>query len=221
MLCCLRAQVTLLIKKVIESYYLLTHHYLACSKALSGQIAILANLDPKKFLDAADNATANLKTTGEEEEHESSAYDHPQVASSKLRRLRAQVSALEPPLMLVEEFRNIVDMLQEIQETIDEAENSEEGVHQMAELKAEISAKVAQAAGNGEAEGFGAATTASAGQVVTSQGFDAPSLGFASVANAAATATQPVMMVRKKKKRDAAEAKIRAHEDGRKQPKSE
>lgn len=163
------------------------HHYLACSKTLCGQIAFLCNVDSDEFLKKAEQDIPNFKSTGEDDD----AMDHPKIVSMKLQALRKHVLALQPPSEHIDIVSNLSELLDEIQETIDESENSEKGVQQVSEMKAEISAAVAAEPGDSEDEG---ATT---------------TVGFGSAAAVASTvAANPVMAVRKKNKRPTEDAKM-------------
>jgi tetratricopeptide (TPR) repeat protein len=167
------------------------HHYLACSKTLCGQIAFLCNVDSDEFLKKAEQDIPNFKSTGEDDD----AMDHPKIVSMKLQAFRKHVLALQTPSEHLDIVSTLSELLDEIQETIDESENSEKGVQQVSDMKAEISAAVAAEPGDSEDEGAatGATTT----------------VGFGSAAAAASTVTaNPVMAVRKKNKRPAEDAKM-------------
>lgn len=100
---------------------------------------------------------------------------------------------------------DLQELLDEIQETVDEAERSQEGVKQVSEIKARAQAAAAAAAGS--ESGFGEEVTEADG-VTTSIGFGASAAGTAA-ATASSTVTaatgtsiaQPMMVVKKKKKR--------------------
>lgn len=182
------------------------YHYLACSKTLCGQLAFLANQDPDAFLAKAEADIPKFKSTGDEATDD---LDHPKIVSLKLQAIRKHVATLTPPEEHQDLFANLHQLLQEIQETVDEAENSEKGVQEVSEMKAEISAAVAAQPGDdddaGAGGGDGATTT----------------VGFGSAAAAASTATaQPIMAIKKKKKRPVEDSKPAAVEDA-KRPKNE
>jgi hypothetical protein len=110
--------------------------------------------------------------------------DHPKIVSMKLQAFRKHVLALQTPSEHLDIVSTLSELLDEIQETIDESENSEKGVQQVSEMKAEISAAVAAEPGDSEDEGATGATT---------------TVGFGSAAAAASTvAANPVMAVGKK-----------------------
>jgi tetratricopeptide (TPR) repeat protein len=166
------------------------HHYLACSKTLCGQIAFLCNEESDEFLKKAEQDIPNFKSTGEEEDE----MEHPKIVGMKLQAFRKHVMALKPPSEHLDVVADLSQLLDEIQETIDESENSEKGVQQVSEMKAEISAAVAAQPGDSEDEGATDSTTTA---------------GFGSAAAAASTvAAHPVMAIKKKKKRPAEDSKM-------------
>ena len=136
-------------------------HYFFCGRIFCGQLALLCRRqdNPEAFLAAAEQAASNLKSTGDgnaddEEEH---------LLANKLRSLREHVSRLSVPTNEEDalQFQDVVQMLQEIQETMDEARNSEQGVHQVAEMKAQIAAAAAGASQEGEGTTIGFAKASS------------------------------------------------------------
>jgi hypothetical protein len=165
------------------------HHFLQCGKTFCGQLAFLCNKDSVEFLEQAEKDIPKFKSTGEDEPD--SGVDHPELASIKLQSLRKRAAELEPPVDHKDIFDHVRELLIEIQETIDEADNAEEGIHQVAEMKAEISAAVASQTLPGEDEAAG--TT----------------IGFGTAAASASTAAaQPItVMAVKRKKRPADDAK--------------
>lgn len=191
------------------------HHYLECARTFCGILAILCQQDPHEFFQKLDNETdtANLKTTGEEEQDNNSSSNNnlDSDASRQLTKLRQHVQRnLQPPsadddLEAKAEFEEICQLLAEIQETIDEAENSVKGVHQIAEMKAEISAAASASVDDD--------TNKNEGQQA------AASNAFGSTAATASTAVaQTIMAVKKKpKKRPPA---TEAQEEVTKRPKS-
>ena len=171
------------------------HHAFVCGRTLCGQIAFLCGADPDEFLSKAELDVPNFKTTGEEDTVAGDDVDHPQIASLKLKSLRKHVATLQPLEEQTDKVQDLLELLAEIQETIDEAERSEEGVHQVSAMKAEISAAVSAQTGPDQ-EDSATATNA---------------FGASTASVAASTvAAQPVMAVRKKKKRDADDAKLPA-----------
>ena len=133
-------------------------HYWQCARSLGGLVALLCQLsDPQVFVQEAEESFANLKSTGQEQDD--------MAASGKLAALRQAIQDLQAPSPAEhEEVQDVVQLLNEIQETIDEAENSFQGVHQVAELKAEITA--AAAASVQEEPAFAAPTATAASAAV-------------------------------------------------------
>jgi len=179
-------------------------HYLCCAKAFCGQIAFLCGEDPKEFFAKAGSDLPAFKTTGEEEEAGGSGIS-PKLASLQLQSFRKRASELTPSSVDGKaQVEDLLDLLQEIQETIDEAETSEEGVQEVTQMKEAISAAAAAAASPQK-------PGASGGDAVTT------TTGFGS-AQVSAAAAQPIntMMVKKKpKKRDAEEATASNEEDSK------
>jgi len=157
-------------------------HLFECGKIFGGIVADLCGNDPMDVLEKS-NQVPNFKTTGEEE----MSSEHPKILGLKLQNLRKIVSEMTVPEVAQLDYNDCVAVLEEIQETIDEAENSEKGVHEAKDMKEEIAALVA--AQNSE----GTTTTTEDG--ATTQ------IGFGSAAAVASTAVaQPIMMVKKKKR---------------------
>lgn len=158
------------------------HNFYTCGRTLCGQLAILCGMDAQEFISKCESDVPNFKSTGEEDFD----VDHPKMAGIKLRKLRENVAALEPSQEDSLVFQDIQELLNEIQETIDEAETSEQGVSEVADMKAEISAMVAGAVADEE--------TSEAAGVTTQVGFGT------SEAAATTAAAQPLMAVKKKKR---------------------
>jgi tetratricopeptide (TPR) repeat protein len=162
-------------------------HYLAGGKAFAGQIAFLCGVSPEEITADAAPTEVKGKTTGMDEAELSAT-----AMSATLSAIRARVAKLSGPQDEIEEFKELLD---EIQETMDEAESTQKAVAEVKEIKAQ-----AQAAAEGDGEvvhvdgsttsiGFGTNPVAAA---------ETGSPSFPSVGVAAA----PMMVVRKKKKRD-------------------
>jgi tetratricopeptide (TPR) repeat protein len=158
-------------------------HYWQCSNIFAAQAVHLCGIDdPLAWIAQGENRITSLKSTGDEHEHEG------KIIGAKLQSIRQQLTTLVPSSEEEgqSQLENITAILDEIQETIDEAENSEKGVHQVTEMKHQIAEAVAaqvQSAEEGDAGiGFGSAVAA----------------------ETTAKAQQPVtmMVVKKKKKRD-------------------
>jgi len=168
------------------------HHNLMCAKALCGQIAFLCDTDPAEFIRKAEEDIPKFKTTGEEELGDD--IDHPKVASLKLQSLRKHVEALQTSSENEPEVKDLNELLIEIQETVDEAENAERGVHEVTEMKKEISAAVSSGITDGIEAGEASSST--------------PAFGSSAAAASTAVA-QPIMAVKKKKKRSSDESEAR------------
>lgn len=149
-------------------------HYVQCARSLSGLAAVLCGADPLTLLQESERDLPKFKTTGEEDV---AGTEHPNLARMKIRGLRDCVARLCP----TDEVRDLTDdvaqMLQEIQETLDEAENSEQGVHEVAEMKAQITAAVAGVAAHvmpGEGTAANAVVTTTGFAPVAAMGTSAP-----------------------------------------------
>ncbi|GKY93244.1 hypothetical protein MPSEU_000292100 [Mayamaea pseudoterrestris] len=156
-------------------------------KTLCGQLAMMCGVDPTQFFQKAEQNVASFKSTGLEKHEEE--MEHPTTLSLKLKSLREHAGKMEPLHGQKDLFDEISEMLVEIQETIDEGEAGEEGVHKVQQMKADIAAAMAAEQDLEDHANEGSATT----------------IGFGSAAAAATTATaQPMaaMMVKKKKKRE-------------------
>jgi hypothetical protein len=191
------------------------YHFWQCCQVLAGQLAMLCGVDdPSEILDRAERTVANLKSVGggtsklgdgAAGDAEGDKAEHPAIVSRKLSNLRADLALLLPSSAAAAATGNdagqgpmdpvaeLVQLLDDIQETIDEVERSEEGIQQVTEMKAEITAAAAAASGNAADEGNG------------------DGHGFGSAAAAATSASaQPILAVKKKaKKRDAADASLK------------
>ena len=188
------------------------YHFLECSKCFCGQIASICNADATSITDVSADASdakpqANYKTTGEEDDE----MELPKVASTKLQTMRSRVTDLVSNTnSLTPDQKETVDdlcqLLEDIQETVDEAENSTKGVQEISNMKAQVAALAAADGEIGENSNDGGTTTigfGSAAATTTAVAVAAPAA--ASTVNAAATAAAPArpMMVVKKKKRAA------------------
>jgi tetratricopeptide (TPR) repeat protein len=144
-------------------------HYWKCSNIFAAQAVLLCDVDdPLAWIAQAENPITSLKSAGDEHEHEE------KIIGAKLQSIRQQLTTLAPPSSEEgqSQLENFMAILDEIQETIDEAENSEKGVHQVTEMKQQIAEAVAAQVQSAEEEtGFGSAaaaeTTAQAQQPIT------------------------------------------------------
>jgi tetratricopeptide (TPR) repeat protein len=159
--------------------------YIGCAQTLCGQIALLCGVEPSDILEKMNHKQAGLKTTGLEEESSSSEE------AQTLRNWRENVANLSPSEagdLTVEDLRQLLD---EIQETVDEAERSQDAVRQAFQMRIQ-----AQNAADGEGEELGADGS------TTTIGFGKPTLSGGEVPPVATTAqAMPMMVIKKKKKK--------------------
>ena len=198
-----------------------------CARTFCGILAKLYGVDPERILltttDAdktADNSTkkavAGFKTTGldDEDAKGDSTSTVTADASQTLNVWRKSVSnivATSTPADAADALRasDIVQVLDEIQETIDEAERSQEGVLQAAKIR--VKAQQAAAALGGE-EGDSTAEVTNADGSTTTIGFGKAASSIAEAAKTIETNkvtvadAKPMMVVKKKKKRNVTEA---------------
>jgi hypothetical protein len=145
-------------------------------------------VEPSDILEKMNHKQAGLKTTGLEEESSSSEK------SQTLRDWRENVANLSPSDagdLTVEDLRQLLD---EIQETVDEAERSQDAVRQASQMRVQ-----AQKAADGEGGELGADGS------TTTIGFGKPTLSgevppVATTTQATAQA-KPMMVIKKKKKK--------------------
>jgi tetratricopeptide (TPR) repeat protein len=158
--------------------------YIGCAQTLCGQIALLCGVEPSDILEKMNHKQAGLKTTGLEEESSSSEK------SQTLRDWRENVANLSPSVaedLTVEDLRQLLD---EIQETVDEAERSQDAVRQASQMKVQ-----AQKAVDGEGEELGADGS------TTTIGFGKPTLSGEVPPVATTAQAKPMMVIKKKKKK--------------------
>jgi tetratricopeptide (TPR) repeat protein len=136
------------------------HHYYKCARTLVGIIAQgLGVADPKEWFEQVEKS---------EEPYACTMYDvqnehYPQFIRTHLRSLRQFVSnQVASPNELSDDVQDCLVLLEEIQETIEEAETSEQGVVEATAMKEEITALVAAQCDSQqeESEAFGSATAA-------------------------------------------------------------
>jgi tetratricopeptide (TPR) repeat protein len=167
------------------------YHYYECAKILAGIIIELSDAkDPIELFQCIEEEhTSQISCCNERSEN------YPDLIRSKLTSLRQKVTTMTKSMNKVsssEDSDLISDslaVLEEIQETMDEAETSEQGVVEATAMKDEITALVAaqQQGDDGEAATDASTTTSNP---------------FGSVAATASTAmAQPIMVVKKKNKR--------------------
>ncbi|KAL3799575.1 hypothetical protein HJC23_008702 [Cyclotella cryptica] len=159
-------------------------HYLAFGVVFAGIIAKMCGKDAEA-LTKVDNEVALSAASIDGSSGGSSTH------SQTLAILRQRIAKLTPlPDTDIEEFADNKDMLDEIQETLDAAEGSEEALKAVAEMKANEIRKHAGKGDEGRIE---------EGGVTTTIGFGTSNAVAASEAPTAASA--PTMMVVKKKKK--------------------
>jgi hypothetical protein len=160
------------------------YHYYECSKTLVGMIAKIYHGNPLELFQRVENDHLSRYCYCDER-----SDDYPKSIRAKLTKLRQFLTALTTPklnctLDLIMEdtdlIRDSMAILEEIQETLDEAEKSEQGVVEAKAMRDEITALVSS----------------------QQQPDDGSHTAFGSAAAAASTAmAQPINMVVKKKKK--------------------
>ena len=107
------------------------------------------------------------------------------------------------------EIQNLLDLLQEIHETVEHLVESEQGIRQVQEIKQEITAAVAAAAEESE-ETSGSTTTIGFGSTEPAKTSGTTTIGFGNSATTTATDSAPVVLQVRKKKRTAEHAPLPA-----------
>ena len=185
------------------------YHFLECSKCFCGQIASICDADAISITRVDDavgdevgaKPKANYKTTGEEDEE----MELPKVASAKLKTMRSRVTDLvsNTATLTVDQREQVEDLCQllgDIQETVDEAENSTKGVQEVANMKAQVAALAAADGEIGESNGVdGGVTTIGFGSASATAASPAVASSVA-ITSAAAVPARPMMVVKKKKR---------------------
>jgi tetratricopeptide (TPR) repeat protein len=161
------------------------HHY-ECAKALVGIMSVYVNVDPFELFKRVEVQQPSPTSFCDEQ-----SDDYPKMIRAKLLSLRQMLTTfpkLAEPLSLQvsDDVNDCLAALEEIQETMDEAEASEQGVVEATAMKEEITAMVS-----------------SQQQHAISEEASIPSAAaFGSASATASTAlAQPIMVVKKKKKR--------------------
>mmetsp|Transcript_23039 Transcript_23039/g.54431 ORF Transcript_23039/g.54431 Transcript_23039/m.54431 type:complete len:602 (+) Transcript_23039:70-1875(+) len=201
-----------------------------CARTFCKILAKLCGVDPDTILSPAsesgthDDATgdakkppAGPKTTGLEDEGDgrtAAAGAHTE-ASKTLSAWRTTVAALVLSRKPGDSALNILQVLDEIQETIDEAERSQEAVFQAATIR--VRAQRAAAGEETVDNPDGSTTTIGFGPGASS--VTASATAVSGSAEPAIADAKPVMMVKKKKKRKTAESSS-ARDDGRESEKA-
>ena len=154
--------------------------YVNCAQTLCGQIASLCAVDPSVILIEQETVKGGFKTTGMDEADLAMSN-----ASQSLSAWRKTVASLTPVEEDDPRLADLRELLDEIQETVDEAERSQQAVREATQLKLRAQKAV----------------TESDDGATTQIGFGKATMDPAAVAEAA-TAAKPMMVVKKKKKRD-------------------
>jgi hypothetical protein len=217
--------------------------HVECAKTFCRILATLFGVEPETILSearqqvaseksdttTAASAPAGFKTTGLYDDDFKSGTTAA-IASQTLNALRMTVATMvssHPPSGTESTdyvVSDIQQMLDEIQETVDESERSQEGVFQAAQIRvnAQKQAAALSDASSGGAAAFASVTNEDTG-VTTSIGFGPASTSSISINDANAdtktAATKPMMVVKKKKKRkdvgDGEDSKLNATDDAK------
>ncbi|KAL3937042.1 MAG: hypothetical protein SGBAC_007768 [Bacillariaceae sp.] len=173
--------------------------YIDCAKTLCGEIASVCGKQPSEIFYSPD-----LKTCAETKTTNSASQK-----SETLRRWRLEISSVSPSMKGDQNLMDLIQMLDEIQETVDEAEKSQDAIRQASMFKQQAHEGVANVQ-----------TGADSGHN-TVIGFDKPTMPTSKVVDLAeeSLSAKGVMVVRKKKKREKVEdSKLMAES---KKPKAE
>lgn len=168
-------------------------HYLACGISFAGYLAKMCGKDPDELTKVESAAAASAS-----ENHQGNTH------SKMLEVIRQRVAELKPmDEKDMDRFNDTKEILDEIQETLDAAEGSEEAlkaVHAM--KKSEIRKHSGNEAGEEVVDESGATTTIGFGAAGSSVAAAAAStnIGFGTATSGAAAAGAPMMVVKKKKK---------------------
>lgn len=191
-------EITMTPQQIETNRSLSIQNYVACGKSFAGQIAFLCGADPEVItLDASDEEQGG-KTTGMD-----AAELAANASSRTIRVIRERVKDLHASGEDEETVHEFKELLDEIQETIDEAETSKEGIKEVSEMKAKVHAEIAASDAIPNADGS-----------MTTIGFGNPTLEATAAAQPVTTSTKPMMVI-KKKKRDEDGSKMPAHDDAK------
>ena len=182
-----------------------------CAKTFCKILAKLCGVDPDTILSAAGSGTdhdatgdakkppAGPKTTGLEDEGGSRTE-----ASKTLSSWRATVAGLVKSRNPGDRALDILQVLDEIQETIDEAERSQEAVFQAATIR--VRAQRAAAGDEAVDNPDGSTTTIGFGPGASSVAASVTATAVSATADPAIADAKPMMVVKKKKKRKTVES---------------
>eukprot|EP00980_Cylindrotheca_fusiformis_P007769 scaffold1650_cov135-Cylindrotheca_fusiformis.AAC.4 len=159
--------------------------YIECANTLCGQIALLCGLEPSTFFEEKRTPEAGLKTTG------LGGKAPVNEKAQTLREWRENIARLSASFKDDPAVIDLCQLLDEIQETVDEAKASQDAVRQASQLRARAQNA---ADGNGEETGVGGSTS--------TIGFGNPISSGKAVALGLSAQAKPMMVVKKKKKRD-------------------
>lgn len=194
------------------------HQYVECVKTFCCILSVLIGVKPETILSKAskmkdsgemETRAPGLKTTGlDGHENGSCTSTSAAVASRTISNLRKAVAltlSSDPPTGTTEheKINDIKELLDEIQETVDEAERSQEGVRQAAQIKVNAQKQVAALSDADNGNGFASVTNEDTG-ITTSVGFGPPSSSSfeAAIISNTDIAAKPMMVVKKKKRKD-------------------
>ena len=185
-------------------------HYLACGVAFAGLMAAMCGEDAKKLtnVDCGENGVASASAAVAASASTSTSTSDGNHHSKTMAMLCERIASLQPPTTSKtarEEFNNLKETMDEIQEAIDSAEETEEGLKSLKahEMKKHEMTKNGKEDAGEKLEGgrIGATTTIGFG-AISSSSSSAVNAAFGSSTTAAATiAAAPTMMVVKKKKK--------------------
>jgi tetratricopeptide (TPR) repeat protein len=149
------------------------YHYLECGMLLGGMMASLSSISSERFYEDVLKEIPQLKSSPEDDTKQH--IEDLESASTKMNSLRKQVR------LLPVQYDDINTMLDDIQETIDEVENSENGLREIMEMKEIIAAAAAAETDDTPENNHGAS--------VTTIGFGVASSAAAATDNTVSAAT--------------------------------
>ncbi|KAL7427437.1 hypothetical protein ACHAXH_002090 [Discostella pseudostelligera] len=203
-------------------------HYLACGVAFTGMLAKMCGVDPEELTTINDTNESTASAVGmasaasafasagnTTSSNNSSSVVYTQAMSTLRQRISTLAQSTPSSLTVVlspedrEEFTNVQEMLDEIQEAMDSAQETEMGLKIMSEMKAnEIKKHEMKMNGEEEEVENGGALFGDDGGITTTIGFQVPSglsnggaMAAAATTTTTSAAAAPTMMVVKKKKK--------------------
>lgn len=195
-------------------------HYVQCARILAGLIAIICGQDPSEIAAADKNLENNenkkpcaiIETKNPDVKENITVHDQASAALNKIRNRISKLNAVNTDDS--ERVHDLREMLDEIQETIDNAENDKEGFRDLGLMrkKAEEDAKkcdeVELQPGSTTSIGFGQDESASVGFNSSNSASKNVALAESSIKASATTSNAPPMMVVKKKKKKKRDEKL-------------